>query len=351
MLTWDAGPRGWAALLRWWEQKVGSWVLRELLLVGTWQHGSIIEFQPHREALAGCLATEAAEQEVDMRCSLVLYRNDAEAAISALSKGSFGSQEMQASALRLARVDSRSDINGRFYHVPGLSLVQEGVDGASRGDGSLGGQCMDAMLGPSVNGKMWKMTQAEVQKVGWRITMDLFATASNARVMRFCSRGYEPSAEHIDALAVPDWGSSLCPACSGRHREVMYAFPPQALTRAVARKAVQDGARIVLLVPLALTSPQWHKLVESSVVKNQDRYIRIRDPELMLENAAGYVPRELALFLCDLHVKGNGTDVNETYPACADAYVRRQRPPCGGWEDERDRLRLRDQLLRQEGDR
>ena len=87
------------------------------------------------------------------------------------------------------------------------------------------------------------------------------------------------------------------------------------------------------------------------MVKNQDRYIRIRDPELMLENAAGYVPRELALFLCDVHVKGNGPDVNETYPACADAYVRRQRPPCGGWEDERDRLRLRDQLLRQEGDR
>ena len=36
VLTWDAGRRGWAALLRWWEQKNLSWVLRELLLVGTW---------------------------------------------------------------------------------------------------------------------------------------------------------------------------------------------------------------------------------------------------------------------------------------------------------------------------
>ena len=67
--------------------------------------------------------------------------------------------------------------------------------------------------------------------------MDLSATAS-LRVERFCSRGNEPSVEHIDALAVPDWGSSLCPARRGRHGEVMYAFPPQTLTRAAVRKAV-----------------------------------------------------------------------------------------------------------------
>ena len=75
------------------------------------------------------------------------------------------SPEMQVSAPRLARVHSRSDIDGRFYHEPGLSLVQEGVDGASRGGGSLGGQCLDAMLGRSVNDAMWKMIEAEVQKV------------------------------------------------------------------------------------------------------------------------------------------------------------------------------------------
>ena len=72
---------------------------------------------------------------------------------------------MQASALRLARVHSRSNIDGRFCHEPGLSLVQEGVDGASLGGGSLGWQCVDAMLGRSVNDAMWKMIEAEVQKV------------------------------------------------------------------------------------------------------------------------------------------------------------------------------------------
>ena len=87
------------------------------------------------------------------------------AAISALSKGSVGSPEMQASALRLARVHSRSDIDGRFYHEPGLSLVQEGVNGALPGGGSLGGQCVDARLGRSVNDATWKMIEAEVQKV------------------------------------------------------------------------------------------------------------------------------------------------------------------------------------------
>ena len=253
----------------------------------TWPQGSSIEFQPHREALAGCLATKAAEQEVDMCLSLVLYRNNVEAAISALSKGSFGSPEPQASELRLvARVHKRSDIDGRFYHVPCLSLVQEGVDGASQGGGILGGDCVEGLLGPSVSDPMWRLIEAEVLKVGWTITMDLFATASNARVERFCNRRHEPSAEHIDALSVPDWAPSLCPACRGRHSEVMYAFPPQALLRAVVRKAVQDGASIVHLVPLVVTSQQWHKLVQSSVMQNQDRDIWIRNPESMLENVA-----------------------------------------------------------------
>ena len=103
------------------------------------------------------------------------------------------------------------------------------------------------------------------------------AVENNHGPVRYSQSGeVQPSAEHIDALAVPDWGSSLCPAWRGRHGEVMYGFPPQTLTRAVVRKAVQEGEHIVLLVPLAVTSPQWHKLVESSVVQNQESFtIRI----------------------------------------------------------------------------
>ena len=53
------------------EQKDGSWVLRDLQLVGRGHTGAASNFI-RCGALAGCLATE---QEVDMRSSLVLYRN------------------------------------------------------------------------------------------------------------------------------------------------------------------------------------------------------------------------------------------------------------------------------------
>ena len=56
------------------EQKDGSWVLCDLQLVGRGHTGAASSFI-RCGALAGCLATEAAEQEVDIRSSLVLYCN------------------------------------------------------------------------------------------------------------------------------------------------------------------------------------------------------------------------------------------------------------------------------------
>jgi hypothetical protein len=36
VLTWDASPHGWAALLRWWNVSKAAPILRDLLLVGSW---------------------------------------------------------------------------------------------------------------------------------------------------------------------------------------------------------------------------------------------------------------------------------------------------------------------------
>ena len=90
---------------------------------------------------------------------------------------------------------------------------------------------MDRLLGPAASDGLWRLVEAEVARAGWQITMDLFATASNARALRFCSRGHEPQAERVDALSALGWGSSLCPTCGQQHRETLYAFPPQALLR------------------------------------------------------------------------------------------------------------------------
>ena len=66
--------------------------MQELFLVRTWPDGEDVSVQPYRECLAAQLALEAAARVTRRVISLLeriwLLRNDAEAAIAALLKGS-----------------------------------------------------------------------------------------------------------------------------------------------------------------------------------------------------------------------------------------------------------------------
>lgn len=347
VLTWDAGPNGYAALLRWWQASGdGSRELKELLLVGTWPKGAEVEHQAHREILAACLATESAAQQVDLHGSVVLFRNDAEAAIAALRKGSFQSPVMQRSAVRLNRLLFSLDVVPRMWHVPGLALVAEGVDGASRGGGDLGDECVDYVLGPAVGDELWEEIETVLRRIGWGVTIDLFATASNARCARYCSRTHEPGAERTDAFTMLDWSSSECPLCRQTHREVVYAYPPTVLARRVVNKAMQDGARMVLVVPLAVTAPHWQKLRKYSLIDNADRYLRVKNARAGLRHGSADDPNELAVFACDFSCIVGEADCAPSV-GCVGPVTRRPRRPCGGGRDEEDRRRLRAELLRQ----
>lgn len=343
-LTWDASPLGWAALLRWWTSSSGTWVLRDLLLVGSWPDHSPVSEQPHLECLAAPLALEAAAQALDLRCRIGLFRTDAEAAIAALRKGS-SSAPMQTSALRFARLCATLDIDAVLHHVAGLQLVAEGVDGASRGGDHFGeGANLDGILGPSVSSSLWSQISSTLASIGWRITVDAFATESNRRATRFWSRFGEPGTEAVDALSVPDWRHSSCPYCAGLHREFVYAFPPSSLIRPAIRKAVADAACVVFVVPVAVTAPLWSKLVTCSVWPNSEGFLRIRNPHTVLSHAAQYAPKELAVFACDFSKLLPRPDFGFT-PACAGAFAHRRRPLCGSPEDLEDRTRLREALL------
>ena len=343
-LTWDASPFGWAALLRWWISDSGVWVLRDLLLVGSWPDHSAVDEQPHRECLAASLALEAAAQAVDLRCRTGLFRNDAEAAIAALRKGS-SSAPMQSCALRFARLCAELDIDAVIHHVAGLQLIEEGVDGASRGGDHFGDDAnLDSTLGPAVSPSLWSQICSALAIIGWRVTVDAFATESNRCVARFWSRFGEPGSEAVDALSVPDWRHSACPHCAGLHREIVYAFPPSSLIRPAIRKAIADAARVVLVVPVAVTAPVWSKLVSCSLWPNSDGFLRIRNPQAVLSHAHQYAPKELAVFACDFSKLHPRTDSGFA-PACAGAYDQRRRPLCGSPEDFGDRSRLREALL------
>jgi hypothetical protein len=106
---------------------------------------------------------------------------------------------------RLNRLLFSLDVVPRMWHVPGLALVAEGVDGASRGGGDLGDGCVDYILGPAVGDELWEEIETVLRRIGCGITIDLFATASNAKCARYFSRTHEPGAERTDAFTMLDW--------------------------------------------------------------------------------------------------------------------------------------------------
>jgi hypothetical protein len=77
---------------------------------------------------------------------------------------------------------------------------------------------MDSTLGPATSDELWLLVARAAADAGWRgITMDAFASESNARALRFWSRFHEPGAEAINALCVLDWARSECPTCCSAH--------------------------------------------------------------------------------------------------------------------------------------
>jgi hypothetical protein len=316
-------------------------------MVGSWPAWCDVSEQPYREDLGRALSFDAFTRAVDAHGFFCILRNDAEAATGSLRKGSTQSPEMQGCALHLARSSAKVDMPYMCWHVPGLVFIAEGIDGASRGGFTFGPDAnLVSVLGPAVSDALWAMVLAATDAVGWTVTVDAYATQSNARTTRFWSRFHEPGAESIDALSVLDWSSSRCPSCGLLHREIIYAFPPLCLLRPTVEKACADRALCVLVLPVSILAAHWNKLLSASVLPltthGSDGFIR--KPFPLLLHAQGFAPSELAIFVCDfgrLHT----SSPSRTVPPCPGAYARRPRPECGSLVDRTERVRLREALL------
>jgi hypothetical protein len=257
---------------------------------------------------------------------------------------------MQRDALHIARVAASVDVSLLPWHVPGLTLVAEGIDGASRSGSDLGDDAnLAAVLGPAVSDQFWAVIDDVAAAAGWRVTVDAFASSSNARLDRFWARFPEPDAEAVDVLSVLDWSQSRCPLCSCSHREVLYAFPPPSLVRAVVAKACADRALCVLVVQVAILASYWYKLLAASVLPPhppfEDGFRRIHDPEPLLRAAHGFTTLELAVFACDFSLLDPRPGLPPLAPGCPGTFARRRRPLCGSAEDLQDRIQLREALL------
>ncbi len=91
----------WGMVLRWWANHDGK------TIVGTLPDSPDMQHQNRRETQAGVLALEAAATELDLTEAVVIMRNDALGALSALRKGSFSSTFLQHCAMSCCRLERR----------------------------------------------------------------------------------------------------------------------------------------------------------------------------------------------------------------------------------------------------
>ena len=328
-VTWDASLHGWGMVLRWWANRDGK------VIVGTLPDSDDMRHQVRRETLAGVLSIEAASREVDLRDAVVILRNDAVGALSALRKGSFKSTFLQQCAMRTCRLEHSLGCNTLHLHAPGRVLIEEGVDDLSR-DRAI--EVAGPVSGPLLRQKALQLAQS----LGWRLTVDSFASESNSLLPRFFARYAEPSAEAEDAFTVGDWDQSVCPACGLSHRETLFAYPPPPLLNRFVAKARADGARAIIVTPLAVSAPYWSKLLRASVVDNRKAYIRLRYQQDCPpgSDAAG----ELAIFAVDFSADSSRTRATQPAPPCGGEADFRGRPAAGSPHDQAERRRIHDEL-------
>ena len=212
--------------------------------------------------------------------------------------------------------------------------MEEGVDDHSRA-GAL------EVAGPVSSPRVRRLVSTLARNLGWTVTVDAFATESNAFVPRFFARYAEPRAEAEDAFTVPDWAFSQCPHCAQSHRETLFAFPPPPLLNAFVTKARADGARALVVAPLSVASPSWNKLLRASVVCNGEGFIRARREHSF---PGADVPGELAIFAVDFAAHGSRQRTVVPTPPCGLEHHFRGRDPAGSPHDQAERARIHAEL-------
>lgn len=327
VIIWDSSVHGWGAIIRWWDNFEGE------LVVGTFGPDDDVSAQVHREARGGCLALEAAATTLDLHGAVVIFRNDAVGALAALRKGS-SAPALQESAARLNLLCAELRVEPYFLHAPGKALVDEGVDDASR-------SLAEGVSGAACSPKLRAEVHAIASRLGWRITVDAFASLCNRVVDRFFSEYAEPDAEAVDALSVTDWDRSVCPSCGSTHRETIFAFPPRALLRRFMSKAEEDEIRGIVIVPLSITAFYWRRLLDVALPLNGNNtpFVSVRNLKDALVEPRQFRGSSLAIFAVDFSLRGRRRS-NGLSPPCGQEATHRARPPLGQPQDVEDRWRI-----------
>jgi len=185
-----------------------------------------------------------------MKGKAILHYSDCSCVVKALRDGSAGCDVLQEQALELWQLTSRFGILLLIGWVPGDRVIDLGADGLSRSEGQDWG-------GYGLNPSAWKLVCDKADSAGKKLTIDLFASASNAKCQRFHSFHHTQGAESADAFDRLSWAQTKC-LCGQTHSEFVYAFPPVDLLLPMWICLQTDRAAGIAIVPMSPGAPWWN---------------------------------------------------------------------------------------------
>ena len=308
--TWDASVKGVAICIA--LEPGSTFRLEGMRFQGV---STIITFedtpeaQVHREAAGAPMVMRLLKRVVDVRDATIILRNDCEPVVLALRKGS-PSPQLQEAAETVCSEALDGGCRVLTLHVPGVQLIAEGIDGGSR-------EGAERLLGPRCSAATRTTLAAFLSGHGWELTLDLFASTSNAMTPRFVSWTDEPDSEAVDAFNLRSWAQTRC-GCGEYHRETLFIFPPRGLERLAVHRARSDSVRACFMVPTNHRAAYWKLLRTVSTAR-----LAFNDPKRDFELALAPLAAHTA-FLVDF----GEADVSR--PGCGQERSRRGRLP--RWE-------------------
>ncbi len=127
-----------------------------------------------------------------------------------------------------------------------------------------------------------------------------------------------------------------------RHSETLFAYPPPSLLSTFVAKARADGARAIVVTPLAVAAPYWNKLLHASVVQNDAGYLRIRRQQA---STGSDVAGELAIFAVDFAPYPSRSPTTAYPPGCGMETRFCGRCLLGSPSDQAERARILVEIL------
>ena len=282
VLLVHAGPAGWAATLR--HSLLapaspatvlrGHWLGSHTLLNADWMAGCLCDqlgspVDPvHASALAILMAFHAASRLHDLGHVTLLIRGPSMAALRALDRGCSADPALQDITCLFTTACAQLRLTQpRFLLAADPTLEVPPLLAA-----------LDHLAADSATPRLRRVITRLARRAGLRISLDVFASASNAWGPRYFSETREAGSEGIDAFAQSSWSSSTCPLCACSRPEFVLLYPPFPLIWQALARAQADQAHGILVVPYAASSPWWHSAMLASRTRVGPIQLAIRLP-------------------------------------------------------------------------